>query len=111
MLGQNQLKNVFLNCLGFLRFFAQFFCKGRTRFETLYLFQDVLKKAEKALGRKPDTLNDIAKLDTCVTVVDCKAFSGDLTSAENLVDRFENIDEQDEQSVSTLLIDQIEFAK
>ena len=75
------------------------------------MFQDVLKKAEKALGRKPDTLNDIAKLDTCVTVVDCKAFSGDLTSAENLVDRFENIDEQDEQSVSTLLIDQIEFAK
>ena len=45
-------------------------------------------KAEKALGRKPDTLNDIAKLDTCVTVVDCKAFNGDLTTAENLVNRF-----------------------
>ena len=79
--------------------------------ENIKKIQDVLDKATNILGKKPSTLNDIAKLDTCVTVVDCKAFSGDLTSAENLVDRFENIDERDEGSVSTLLIDQIEFAK
>ena len=70
-----------------------------------------MDKAEKILGHKPESLNDIARLDTCVTMVDCKAFSGDLTSAQNLVDRFQDIDEEDEGSVSTLLIDQIEFAK
>ena len=81
------------------------------RREKLKSIQDVLDKAEKMLGRKPESLNDIARLDTCVTMVDCKAFSGDLTSAQNLVDRFQDIDEEDEGSVSTLLIDQIEFAK
>ena len=81
------------------------------RREKLKSIQDVLDKAEKILGHKPESLNDIARLDTCVTMVDCKAFSGDLTSAQNLVDRFQDIDEEDEGSVSTLLIDQIEFAK
>ena len=85
--------------------------REKERREKLKEIQDVLDKAEKALGHKPDTLNDIARLDTCVTLVDCKAFSGDLTSAQNLVDRFQDIDEEDEGSVSTLLIDQIEFAK
>merc|ERR1719220_291115 len=80
------------------------------RREKLKSIQDVLDKAEKILGHKPESLNDIARLDTCVTMVDCKAFSGDLTSAQNLVDRFQDIDEEDEGSVSTLLIDQIEFA-
>merc|ERR1719220_2790354 len=84
--------------------------REKERREKLKEIQDVLDKAEKALGHKPDTLNDIARLDTCVTLVDCKAFSGDLTSAQNLVDRFQDIDEEDEGSVSTLLIDQIEFA-
>ena len=56
-------------------------------------------------------MNDIAELDTCVTLVDCKAFSGDLTSAESLVERYQNVDEEDEGTISSLLIQQIEFAK
>ena len=71
----------------------------------------MLKKAEKILGEKPLALNDIAELDTCVTLVDCKAFSGDLTSAESLVERYQNVDEEDEGTISSLLIQQIEFAK
>ena len=56
-------------------------------------------------------MNDIAELDTCVTLVDCKAFSGDLTSAESLIERYQNVDEEDEGTISSLLIQQIEFAK
>ena len=85
--------------------------KEEERKENLKKIQDVLKKAEKILGEKPLALNDIAELDTCVTLVDCKAFSGDITSAESLVERYQNVDEEDEGTISTLLIQQIEFAK
>lgn len=63
-----------------------------------------------ALGGKA-SLNEVAKLDTCVTVVDCASFDVDLTSAAELRERFEGSAEpDDERSVAPLFMSQVEFA-
>jgi G3E family GTPase len=57
-----------------------------------------------------NTLSDIARLDTMVTVVDGYNFLRDYASADFLTDRQQGNDADDERTVVDLLIDQIEFA-
>lgn len=55
------------------------------------------------------SLSDIARLDTMVTVVDALNFLKDFREAESLQDKGESLGEEDERSVADLLIEQIEF--
>jgi G3E family GTPase len=56
------------------------------------------------------SLADIARLDTLVTVVDGVNFQRDLHEAESLQSRGESNGEDDDRSITDLLIDQVEFA-
>ncbi|MGR6619470.1 zinc metallochaperone GTPase ZigA [Pseudomonas rhodesiae] len=56
------------------------------------------------------SLADIARLDTMVTVVDGINFLLDYQAAESLASRGETLGEEDERSITDLLIEQIEFA-
>ncbi|MEV7681919.1 GTP-binding protein [Streptomyces sp. NPDC088341] len=56
------------------------------------------------------TLGDLARLDTMVTVVDAANFLTELASGDELVERGLDQYEDDERTVSDLLMDQIEFA-
>lgn len=56
------------------------------------------------------SLGDLARLDTLVTVVDGLNFRRDLEAAEALAERGASLDEDDERSLAELLIDQVEFA-
>ena len=56
------------------------------------------------------SLADIARLDTMVTVVDGLNFLQDYQAAEALDSRGETLGESDERSITDLLIEQIEFA-
>lgn len=56
------------------------------------------------------TLGDLARLDTMVTVVDAKNFLPELTGGDGLAERGLDQYEDDERTVSDLLMDQIEFA-
>ncbi len=56
------------------------------------------------------SLGDVARLDTMVTVVDAKGFLDDYYRADALAKRGESLGEDDERTVTDLLIDQIEFA-
>ena len=55
-------------------------------------------------------LSDVARLDTMVTVVDAVNFDVDLERADGLQERGESLGEEDERTVSDLLLDQVEFA-
>ncbi|TDV64332.1 zinc metallochaperone GTPase ZigA [Pseudomonas sp. LP_7_YM] len=56
------------------------------------------------------SLADIARLDTMVTVVDGLNFLQDYQAAESLDTRGETLGEEDERSITDLLIEQVEFA-
>ncbi len=56
------------------------------------------------------SLADLARLDTMVTVVDGVNFLRDLHEAEALSERGESLGEDDERSITDLLTDQVEFA-
>ncbi|MFF8382632.1 GTP-binding protein [Streptomyces kanasensis] len=56
------------------------------------------------------TLGDLARLDTMVTVVDAANFLPELAGGDGLVERGLDQYEEDERTVSDLLMDQIEFA-
>lgn len=55
------------------------------------------------------SLSDIARLDTMVTVVDAVNFLKDYREASSLQDKGESLGEEDERSVADLLIEQVEF--
>ena len=56
------------------------------------------------------SLADVARLDTMVTVVDGMNFLQDYSAAQSLASRGETLGEEDERSITDLLIEQIEFA-
>ncbi|NUT30118.1 MAG: GTP-binding protein [Streptomyces sp.] len=56
------------------------------------------------------TLGDLALLDTMVTVVDAAGFLPELDSGDELAERGLDQYEDDERTVSDLLVDQVEFA-
>jgi G3E family GTPase len=56
------------------------------------------------------SLSDIARLDTMVTVVDAKNFLADWQSEDDLRARRAALGDEDERSVSDLLVEQVEFA-
>ncbi len=56
------------------------------------------------------SLGDVARLDTMVTVVDAVNLTADFDSRDFLADRGERRDEADDRSLVELLVDQIEFA-
>ena len=57
-----------------------------------------------------DSLNDIARIDTMVTVVDAVNLFKDFTSTDLLSHRGETAGEGDDRSLASLLTEQIEFA-
>ena len=56
------------------------------------------------------SLSHVSRLDTMVTVVDAANFLHDYNEAEALKERGEELGEEDNRTVTDLLIDQIEFA-
>ncbi len=56
------------------------------------------------------SLSDVAALDTMVTVVDAVNFLNDYDAAQSLRESGESLGEDDDRSVSDLLVDQVEFA-
>ncbi|GGE12202.1 GTPase, G3E family [Gemmobacter megaterium] len=57
-----------------------------------------------------ESLSDVARLDTMVTVVDAVNLTRDFSSHDFLADRGESLGEGDERTLVDLLTDQIEFA-
>ena len=57
-----------------------------------------------------DSLNDVARIDTMVTVVDAFNLLRDYSSKDLLAQRGETAGEDDNRSLATLLMEQIEFA-
>lgn len=60
-------------------------------------------------GEDGRSLNEIAQLDTMVTVVDAYNFLRDYSSQDSLRSRGESLGEEDRRTVVDLLIEQIEF--
>lgn len=56
------------------------------------------------------SLSDMARLDTMVTVVDALNFMTDYQASDSLANRGETTGEEDDRSLSDLLIEQVEFA-
>lgn len=57
-----------------------------------------------------ESITSLARLDTCVTVVDVNSLVSFFETADFIVNRFENVEDDDQRTVVDLLIDQIEFA-
>ncbi|KAK6088905.1 CobW/HypB/UreG [Seiridium cupressi] len=59
---------------------------------------------------KSGGLSKVARLDTCVTVVDAVNFMKDFQTADFLVDRQTDVPKEDDRNISDLQVDQVEFA-
>ncbi|MEL6954334.1 MAG: GTP-binding protein [Pseudomonadota bacterium] len=57
-----------------------------------------------------ESLSDVARVDTMVTVVDAVNLTADYSSQDFLADRGETLGEEDERTLVDLLVEQIEFA-
>jgi len=57
-----------------------------------------------------EILSKLAKLDTCVTVVDASNFFRHFNTADSVMDRYKDADEKDERTITELMVDQLEFA-
>jgi len=60
--------------------------------------------------RNGDSLSDVARLDTMVTVVDAVNLTRDFSSHDFIADRGESLGDGDERTLVNLLTDQMEFA-
>jgi G3E family GTPase len=56
------------------------------------------------------SLSQVARLDTMVTVIDAKNFLQQYKSGQTLQESGQSLSEEDERTISDLLIDQVEFA-
>lgn len=86
-----------------------------TEFTNMYLDnqEGITEEDEKILKEIQDLggLAKVAKLDTCVTVIDGKNFYHNLETTEFLVDRFGSTGQNEEdRTICDLMVDQIEFA-
>ncbi|OYR11626.1 zinc metallochaperone GTPase ZigA [Brucella grignonensis] len=61
-------------------------------------------------NEKGESLSDLARLDTMVTVVDAANLLKDYSSSDFLRDRGESLGDEDERTLVDLLVEQIEFA-
>ncbi|KAJ2997182.1 hypothetical protein NUW58_g725 [Xylaria curta] len=59
---------------------------------------------------KAGGLSQVARLDTCVTIVDAVNFMQDFATADFLKDRQSDAPEEDDRNISDLQVDQVEFA-
>ncbi|KAJ8120519.1 hypothetical protein ONZ43_g2790 [Nemania bipapillata] len=59
---------------------------------------------------KAGGLSKVARLDTCVTMVDAVNFMQDFATADMLKDRQSNVPKEDDRNISDLQVDQVEFA-
>jgi len=73
------------------------------------LSPEELKKQGEII-KAMEILNDVARLDTTVTVVDLSSFQAYISSVQEVVDIAENVPAEDDRSVANLMIDQLEFA-
>ncbi|KAI1765189.1 putative cobalamin synthesis protein [Hypoxylon sp. FL1150] len=70
------------------------------------------REANKKLAEilKSGGLSKVARLDTCVTLVDAVNFMQDFATADFLVDRQADVPQEDDRNISDLQVDQVEFA-
>ncbi len=86
------------------------------RFDTILIessgISEPLPVAETFTFQAEDgtSLNDLARLDTLVTVVDAVNFSADWESTVSLQDRGAAMGEDDDRNIVDLLVEQVEFA-
>lgn len=65
---------------------------------------------DPAISQGTKELQELSRLDTCVTVVDCSSFLKYFKSKDIASEVFTDVDEADDRSIVQLLIDQIEFS-
>jgi len=60
--------------------------------------------------KSQEILSKLARLDTCVTVVDASNFFRHFNTGESVCDKYKDADKGDERTITELMIDQLEFA-